>query len=125
MKEQEIKTLETFTGANFDSFKTRAKYYSYSVMNINRNGHFIVYPILENYEHAKEYSQIKREIPLFLTLKYLKFLSHFLGNNFRVFKWKKSFNYYVENADNLVWVDDFLSEFYKWYYKEVMKNESD
>jgi len=122
--EHEIKALETFTGANFNSFKIRAKYfYSYSIMHIESNGYFDVYTMLENYEHAKRHSQIMREIYLFLALKYLKFLSYFRGNNFGVFGWKKSFNYYVGNTCDLAWVNDFLNEFYKWYYKKVVKNE--
>jgi len=123
--EHEIKAFETFTGGNFNNFKIRAKYfYSYSIMHIESNGYFDVYTMPENYEHAKRHSQIMREIYLFLALKYLKFLSYFRGNNFGVFRWKKSFNYYVGNACDLAWVDDFLNEFYKWYNGEVMKNEN-
>jgi hypothetical protein len=122
--EHKIKALETFTGTNFNSFKIRAKYfYSYSIMHIESNGYFDVYTILQNYEHAKRHSQIMHEIYLFLALKYLKFLSRIRGNNFRMFRWKKSFNYFVGNTCDLAWVDDFLNEFYKWYNEEVMKNE--
>ena len=123
MNEQKIKILETFTGTNFENFKIRAKYgYSCSMLNINRNGYFIVYPILENYKIAKDSLNFKRELILFLILKYLNVMFYIKGNNFRIFKWDKSFNYYVKNADNLDWINDFLNEFYIWYNKEVMKN---
>jgi len=124
MSEQKIRILETFTGTNFENFKIRAKYgYSYSILNINRNGHFIVYSIPENYKIAKNNLYFKNEILLFLISNYLNIMSYIKGNNFRVFKWKKSFNYYIKNAYSLDWMDDFLNEFYKWYCKEVMKNE--
>jgi hypothetical protein len=92
-------------------------------MHIESDGHFNVYTILENYEYAKRHSQVMRKIYLFLALKCLKFLSRFRGNNFRIFRWKKSFNYYVGNTCDLAWVNDFLNEFYKWYYEKVVKNE--
>jgi len=124
MNDEKIRILETFTGTNFENFKIRAKYgYSYSILNINRNRHFIVYPILENYKIAKNNLHFKNEILLFLILNYLNIMYYIKGNNFSVFKWKKSFNYYVRNASDLTWVDDFLNEFYKWYYKKVMKDD--
>ena len=124
MNDEYIKIFETFTKTNFENFKMHVKYnFTDLILNINRNGYFIIYPILENYKIAKDNLIFKSEVILFLFIKYLNIMFYIKGNNFRIFKWNKSFNYYVKNAYDLDWIDDFLNEFYKWYCKEVMKNE--